>query len=361
MFNYFSFAKNRTMIRLSTLPLLLLFSFSFGLAQDFNALIKSGQVKLDQKNYQGAMSDFSAAIKTKEAEISDYASKKKAYEKLSDYEKALVENAQLFEPRNDYAQPYFFRGLCQVALGKTAEALKDFDYAIFLDPKYAGPYYERGKIRSAKGEKDAACLDLRTATDLGNAAAKELFEEQFCWNNSFNYLKEANTKMALKQFDAAITDYNLVIKLNPDSASNFAARGKCYHAMGKFQDAITDFSRAIQIDPNNANYLLLRGISYYSSEKHKLAFGDLSKAISMDANFSDAYLYRAYSCEGMGNFKSAIYDYGQIIRIKPEDGFAYYRRGLAKQELKDKTACSDFKKAANLGNEEAEDYATGCK
>ena len=40
---------------------------------------------------------------------------------------------------------------------------------------------------------------------------------------------------------------------------------------------------------------------------------------------------------------------------------AYYKRGLANQDQKSKTTCSDFKMAASLGIEDAKPLADGCK
>lgn len=327
----------------------------------FTDLIKSGQTKLDAKNFAGASQDFSSALKSKEGEINSYVKKRQEYDKLSDFEKASLDNAELFAPRNDYAQPFYYRGLANIGLGQKDQAYKDFDMAAYIDPKYAGALYERGKLKVANGDKDGGCVDIRTAADLGSLAAKEAYDDNFCWSNSLNYVKEGQTKYNLRQYDAAITDFDYAIKLNPDSASNFLYRGLCYYGLGRFDLAMKDFSKMIELNPNSKEAYYNRGLCYYSTEKHKQAFDDFTTAIGMDPNYADAFMYRAAACEAMGNFKSAIYDYGQIIRIKPDDGLGYYKRGLAKQEMKDKTACSDFKKAAALGNEEAADYANNCK
>lgn len=345
---------------LFTLSALILFTAASSQLK-FEDHIKNGRVKLDAKNWSGAYQDFQSAYNSKQAEINKYIKERQAFDKLTEFEKASLENAEAIQPRNDFAQVFYYRGLALLGQGKKDEALKDFEQSIYCDDKYAGPFYERGKILFERGKKDDGCLDIRMAADLGSAAAKELYDDNFCWNNSINYIKEGSTKLALKQFESALNDFTIAIKLNPDSGSYYVKRGQCYYGMGKFSEAITDFKRAIDRDANNPEFYYNLGLAYYSWEKHKDAFEQLSKAVSMNPNYADALLYRAYSCEGMGNWKSAIYDYGQIIRIKPDDGFAYYRRGLAKQESKDKTACTDFKKAAALGNEEAVDYAAGCK
>ena len=50
----------------------------------------------------------------------------------------------------------------------------------------------------------------------------------------------------------------------------------------------------------------------------------------------------------------AINDLNKAIDIDPEYKVAYYNRGVTKYELKDlKGACEDWKKAAELGDEDA--------
>jgi tetratricopeptide (TPR) repeat protein len=328
---------------------------------EMDPLMKSGIQKYDSKNFNGALQDFSGYISQHKTEIDKFIKDKTAYDKLTEYEKALVENAQLLDHRNDLAQPYYYRGMCYLNTGNKDAAKGDFDMAVQLDPTYAEPHYQRGKMMVEGGKKEEGCIEIRTAVDLGSASAKELYEENFCWNASINYSSEGKTKYNLGKYAEAIGDFDLAIKLNPDSASFWSRRGMCYYSLGKFDKAMADFTQAIQRDSASPEYFYRRGLCYYSLEKHQLAFTDFSRSLQNDNNFADAFLYRAYACEGMANTKSAIYDYGQVIRIKPNDGLAYFKRGLLKQDLKDKTACKDFKQAAALGYEDAADYAASCK
>lgn len=335
---------------------------SFCMAGNVADLLKSGEAKQKAGKYQEAFADFDQAVKTNEAETEKYLKNLENYNNLSAFEKASVDNAEIFEVKHDLAIPYYDRGTAYVGLGKKDEAMKDFEMAIKIDAKYGDAYCERGLLKHAAGQKDEGCIDLRTAADLGSVKAKDQYENAFCWNSSLNYAKEGLSKYRLKQYEAALTDFNLAVKLNPDSAVNFLNRGLCYYGLGKFDKALADFTKASEINPDKAIYAYHKGLAYYSQEKHQAAFDEFSKAIKLNPNYYDAYLYRGYACEGMGQTKSALYDYGQAIRIKPGEGQAYYKSGLLKQDAGDsKGACNDFKKAAELGIEDAEGYAAECK
>lgn len=324
-------------------------------------LIKSGETKNKAGKYQEALADFDQAVKLNEAETQKYLKNLEQYNNLSDFEKASVENAELFEVKHDLAIPYYGRGMAYVGLGKKEDAMKDFEMAIKIDPKFGDAFCERGLLKHAAGQKDDGCIDLRTGADFGSVKAKDEYESKFCWNSSLNYAKEGMSKYRLKQYEAALTDFNLAVKLNPDSATNFLNRGLCYYGLGKFDKALEDFTKAADLEPNRPIFTYNKGLALYSQEKHQQAFDEFTKAIKLNSNYYEAYLYRAYACEGLGQPKSAIYDYGQAIRVKPSEGLAYYRSGLLKQEGGDSNgACNDFKKAAELGIEDAEGYAEAC-
>lgn len=338
------------------------FSFSFALAGSTAAeLVKSGETKNKAGKYQEALADFEQAVKLNEAETQKYLKNLEQYNNLTDFEKASIENAELFEIRHDLAVPYYGRGMAYVGLGRKEEAMKDFEMAIKIDGKYGDALCERGLLKHAAGQKDEGCIDLRAGADLGSAKAKDEYESKFCWNSSLNYAKEGLSKYRLKQYQAALTDFNLAVKLNPDSAINFLNRGLCYYGLGKFDKALEDYTKAAELEPSRPLFTYHKGMALYSQEKHQQAFDEFSKAIKMNVNYYEAYIYRAYACEGLGQAKSAIFDYGQAIRIKPGEGLAYYRSGLLKQEAGDSEgACNDFKKAAELGIEDAEGYVEAC-
>jgi tetratricopeptide (TPR) repeat protein len=325
-------------------------------------LLKSGDAKIKAGNFQEAVYDFSAAIELNSEQTQKHLKTLEQYANLSAFEKASVENAELIEERHDLAVPYYSRGLAYIGLGNKEDALKDFEMAVKIDAKYGDAWCELGLVKHAMGKKDDGCIDLRTAADLGSAKGKDEYENKFCWNTSLNYVKEGKSKLRLKQYEAALTDFNIAVKLNPDSASNYMNRGLCYYGLGKFDKALLDFQSAAQVDPTKADYVYYKGLVLFSQENHQAAFDEFSKAIKLDINHYNSYLYRGYTCEALGNFKSGIYDFTQAIRIKPGDALAYYRCGLLKQEMKDqKGACADFRKAAELGNEDAEGYAAECK
>ncbi len=273
---------------------------------------------------------------------------------------SVLDTPDGFVYNHDYALPYYGHGMALEGLNKQEVAATDYEKAISIDPQYSDAMCQLGIVLIVKGNKDKGCIALLEAKKLGNEKAKEVFEKNVCYGMSGTFLSSGNTKYDAKDYQAALTDYTYAIQLNADSAEAYIKRAQCNVVFKKYDKAIIDYNKALKIKPDTLKTIYLRGIAYLTAEQYKEAFDDFSRVVRKSPNEYDAYMQRAAACEGLANSKSAIYDYSEAIRIKPKDGTAYYHRGLAKQDVKDGTACQDFKVAAAYGNEEAKSQAQGC-
>ena len=101
---------------------------------------------------------------------------------------------------------------------------------------------------------------------------------------------------------------------------------------------------------------------------HKGAIADFTKAIELSGGvdtldtktLADCYWKRAWSYVKLSSLTDtndfrlplAINDYNKFIEIMPNNGAAYYRRGMVKyRHIGGFTACEDFKKAVELGSD----------
>lgn len=338
----------------------LILSSSMAFSQDLPTIIKNGETKLSASNFQGAELDFSTAIRLNDAVTSVYLDKMKKYETMNEFQRSSSDMPDGFVFNHDLATPYYGHGKSLLGLGKPEEALKDFQMAISIDPKYSDAICERGIILIATGTKEKGCMDLRKAKVLGSAKAKELYEANACSGMSGSFIRSGDIKFEAKDYNGALSDYTSAIQLNSDSISPYLKRAQCNVLLKKYDKAISDYNKAIKIKSDTIQIFYLRGLTYNASSNYKLAFADFTSVIKLDPNNYDAYMQRALTCEGLENFRSATFDYSEAIRIRPKDGIAYYKRGLANQDAKDNSACKDFKTASGLGVEDAKPLAEGC-
>ena len=351
------------MIR-TLLTTILFICFSLAKAQvPANDYCANAEKKLKANDYHGALADYNAYIKINENDAAVFLKKREQYSKMTTYEIALADNGRVLEPKVEYALAFYGKAMCEKGLEEKADALKDIETAICLDWKMGEAYYERALLKYTKEQKDEQCIDLRMGADMGCEKAKIAYEDNFCWNNSLNHYKEGVTKYNIRNFDAAIVDFDIALKLNPDSASTYIKRGQSYYSLAKYDLAIADFNMAIKKDGNKPEAHYSLGLALEAKDEHQKAFDAFSGAIKINANYYDAFLNRAQTCENMSQFASAIYDYTNAIRIKPTNGELYFKRGVLKRDNlnNDKDACDDFCKAADNGFSDADELAKNCR
>jgi len=85
----------------------------------------------------------------------------------------------------------------------------------------------------------------------------------------------------------------------------------------------------------------------------KAAITDLNTSISLNPN-PFAYLTRGLFKDIIKNYAGAILDFDHAIGLNPKFGEAYNSRGDSKHHIGNNAgACADWKKAVQLGNEQA--------
>src|SRR4051794_11903364 len=88
--------------------------------------------------------------------------------------------------------------------------------------------------------------------------------------------------------DHALADFNAAIRLAPERADAFIARGILFRRQGAYEHAVADLTIAIRLEPNNALAHAVRAAVYADESKDDLAFADLDQAIRLSFSLDDA-------------------------------------------------------------------------
>ncbi|MDA0764044.1 MAG: protein kinase [Proteobacteria bacterium] len=144
-----------------------------------------------------------------------------------------------------------------------------------------------------------------------------------------SYYQSAKQYQEDESYQSAINDYNKCIAIYPDRDSIFAFIAQCYYEQQDYENAIRNFSKAIDFsNSQNADYFFGRGNANYKLEKLDDAIKDYTETI----NFLQLQ-------------DTANQTYSN----------AYRNRGIARYETCQEGACSDLKKAGDLGDRKAYD------
>jgi len=131
---------------------------------------------------------------------------------------------------------------------KFKDAIKEYDKAIKIAPKYAEAYFRRGMAYYAIKEENVnfnknwnnAYSDFTEATTLNPGNAEAWFMRgQSCWR-----IKNG------QNISIRIGFYNEAIKINPEYSQAYYERGYWYHWSKNFSKAIDDYEMAMRLDAN---------------------------------------------------------------------------------------------------------------
>lgn len=131
--------------------------------QDF--YVRAAAKALD-KDYQGAIEDYTQAIELNSCFVEAYVKRAAARYKLGDARRALQDCNQALRINPDLAPAYYYQGRARYRLGYTQAAIEAYTQAIRLEADHAQAHYHRGLANNDLKEIALAIADLQKAAEL---------------------------------------------------------------------------------------------------------------------------------------------------------------------------------------------------
>jgi tetratricopeptide (TPR) repeat protein len=327
-----------------------------------------------QKDYAGAIEEFSRALQQNSYFVEAYLKRGLAYFDsgatllaVDDYTEALKIDSQCVEAS-------YGRALARLVLKNLPGALDDVDRAIRIDYRHAGAYNLRGTIRRKQGFINDAIASFKLAAELyldrkdaencrqcmerikelqpkpkspvpqasSSSPTTPLISEK-------EYLMQLLEKAENGATGQAMEDLNWVLQADPQDGIAYCCRGVVRCKQGLYRDAVSDFNLALGLNFQDAVVYRNRGKARLQLGDNHGAIADFNQAIAMKPEDTLVYVARGNAHRAMSNFYGAIQDYSQVLQTNPDDAPAYYNRALAYMQLKDmQRAVDDFQRAASI-------------
>jgi tetratricopeptide (TPR) repeat protein len=201
--------------------------------------LNSGVTKYNNKDFDGALTDFSKAI----------------------------------ELDTNYQTAYYNRGMTYFVTQRYGESILDFKKAIYLNPLDKAAYYKLS-------DSYEQIQDYESLLENCNTALKYFPQcDTFLNNKGICNLRLGNIK-------DAITDFTKAIELNSNYISAIHCRGTAFYLFNKYDSALVDLTKVIELDSNYSNAYSVRGSVYNKLNNKKKACLDWEHAASLGSSIA---------------------------------------------------------------------------
>ena len=133
------------------------------------------------------------------------------------------------------------------------------------------------------------------------------------------------------EYDQAIADYSMEIKLRPNYAEVYYDRGTVYSEKGEYDQAITDYSKAIELLPTFTDAYVKRGLAYFRLDEFESAIQDYDEVLELEPSLTKVYATRGIMCLHIEEWESAKFDliFARNLRVNIIAEFHKIYEGVA--------------------------------
>ncbi|MBX2844673.1 MAG: tetratricopeptide repeat protein [Saprospiraceae bacterium] len=351
-------------------------------AEDF---YERGEELFDKEEYTESIENYTEAIKLEPRQGKYYYSRGVSKQLSEDYYSAISDYEKAIELNYYKANCYNRLGVCMYQLGDNKNAVENYKKAIALDSSKS-IYFSNichALNREQKFEETLVYLDKLAdfqtdstvyyakgalLTELGRyeeayAAFEESINSGYANALVYNYYGVANYRN--NDFENAIKKYEKA-NLLEDSVMLYTENlAYAYYQNENYELATHMFQKALEIgeDVQGASFYSSYSLSLRNLGQYDQALEQIDKALSLENQNAEFYDVKGLVLHDQGLYASAVENYTRSIGIYPDDPKPYYWRGLANEAaLNMYDACQDYKKAVELGSEEAEErMSDSCK
>ncbi|XP_035767433.1 RNA polymerase II-associated protein 3 [Neolamprologus brichardi] len=201
-----------------------------------------------------------------------------------------------------------------------AVAESDCNLAIALDSKYFKAYARRGAARFALKKYEPALEDYEMVLKLepDNTEAQNEIKKI---REALGHQVAAVASKAAEPLEAPAVDPDQQRRIEEQQRRQEAVfqkdRGNAYFKEGKYEAAVECYTRGMEADHMNVLLPANRAMAYLKLEKFKEAEEDCTKAIFLDITYSKAFARRGTARVALGRLEEARQDFQQLLKLEP--------------------------------------------
>ncbi len=133
-----------------------------------------------------------------------------------------------------------------------------------------------------------------------------------------DHLKSGTEQYNKRNFAAAVREFTLALKLQPNNTEALDRRGSAYFMLGKFKESVADFDAYLKLLPDKADGHWRRGISLYYAGKYeegKKQFESYEKVDTTDVENAVWHFLCAAKKDGLKKARAGLLKIGKDRRV----------------------------------------------
>jgi tetratricopeptide (TPR) repeat protein len=247
--------------------------------------------------------------------------------RAGDHSRAIAVVEKLTSTRASEPAIWNELGVYQLRAGKADKAVKAFDKAITLDPRYTRSLYNRAIARSASNDLAGARVDYEAVLK-----AEPRYQEAR-YNYGLLLLDQKDTAGAIRELTAAGDGAG-----NDGKAKALFSLGVAYTRGGETKKALASYGKAIEFRPsyllpryNQAALLMSEGRAAGLARAATL----VKQLLSLSPEFAPGWFLQGRLASRSGDERAAMASYEKAARLDRRFWKAHYNWGLVALKLDD--------------------------
>jgi tetratricopeptide (TPR) repeat protein len=177
-----------------------------------------------------------------------------------------------------------------------------------------------------------APLELPDNPELLTLRAVQLFKEQQ-WQAALTCFDQvakvrpqsaeihnyrARALESLDRHEEALHCLNLALKISPDNIADLRNRAVVLTKLARFAEALADYDAALTLRPNDIDLLVRRAMTLNQADRRDEALKEVNRAVALAENDPDVINSRVIILDNLGRYTDALTDLDRMLSLQPQ-------------------------------------------
>ena len=252
---------------------------------------------------------------------------------------------QILSTRHGVARAYVLKAQVYEKQGFSSKAKDELTRALHYNPHSLLALEMRAKLLMRAGKPQQALHDIDNLSRMAR-------------HRPGVFLMRARIHVSLKDYPAALKDYEIAEQLEPNSHEIIKEKVTVFFKMGRPKKVLETLASRLDKGVQDVDVLILRARAYIGLRSYSAAEKMLHRALRIQPSHAPAHLYMGVAAMRQGHWDAALAYFNRAIELDSSLTAAYKERARTFVKLEEHVrAMEDLSLAANVDPSDGEIFA----